>query len=119
MEILIKTLAILIAAFGGHWIEYPIAEWTRKKIGYEKPEKGKWMASLLGILERGMCTGAWFLGYPQFIGIWFSIKTVGSWGRWQDEAEGRFSNFLFLTALSLSIAVIVALVADTIIMRLK
>ena len=66
-----------------------------------------------------MCVGAWFLGYLQFIGFWLSIKTVGSWGKWQEEAEGRFSNFLFLTALSVSIAVIVALITDTIIATLK
>jgi len=119
MEFLIKSLAVLIAAFGGHWIEYPIAEWTRKKTGLEKNEMAKWMTGLLGMLERGVCVGAWFLGYPEFIGIWLTIKTVGSWGRWQDEAEGRFSNFLFLTTLSISIAVIVAIAADAIIARLK
>ncbi len=117
MEALIKILAIFIAAFVGHYIVFPIAEWSRKKSGIKKPEKAKWMTGVLGILERGMCVGAWFLGYQQFIGIWLSVKTVGSWGRWQDEAEGRFSNFLFLTALSISISVIVALMAEWVIAR--
>lgn len=84
----------------------------KKKIKYEKTAEGKWMASVLGIMERGMCTASWFLGYPQFVGIWLSIKTVGSWGRWQEEAEGRFSNFLFLRALSLSISAIIALITE-------
>lgn len=118
MEFLIKFLAVLIASFGGHFIEYPIAEWTRKKIKYDKPEEGKWMASLLGMLERALCVWARFLGYPQFIGIWLSIKTVGSWGRWQEEAEGRFSNFLFLTASSIAIAVIVAITAEWILSKI-
>lgn len=75
----------------------------KKKIKCVKPAEGKWTASVLEIMERGTCTASWFFGYPQFVGIWLSIKTVGRWGKWQEEAEGRFSNFLFLTALSLPI----------------
>ena len=117
MNGLIQILAIVIAAFGGHYIAFPLAEWTRKKAGIRKSESAKWMTGLLGILERGMCVAAWFLGYPQFIGIWLSIKTVGSWGRWRDEAEGRFSNFLFLTALSISIAVAMAIITEWILTK--
>ena len=111
MEILIiKILAIIVASFLGH---YPI-KYSMEKLGSETEDKKS--AAWGGRLERGMYVGAYFLGYPQFIGIWLIAKTVGMWGE-AKESRGRLSRFMFGTGLSISVAVIVALLADWIISK--
>jgi hypothetical protein len=109
MEILIiKICAIIVASFLGH---YPI-KYLMGKIGGETEDKKA--AAWVGCLERGMYAGAWFLGYPAFFGIWLAAKVVGRWSE-EKESRTRLSKFMFGAGLSISIAVIVALLADWII----
>lgn len=53
----------------------------KKKTKCEKSAERKWTASVLEIMERRICTASWFFGYPQFVGIWSSIKIVEKWER--------------------------------------
>ena len=108
--LIIKILAIIVASFLGH---YPI-KYLMEKLGSETEDKkaGAWV----GYLERGMYVGAYFLGYPQFIGIWLVAKTVGMWGE-EKESRGKLSRFMFGTGLSISVAVTVAIFAEWIISK--
>lgn len=100
MEILACFFAILIASIGGHCLIFPAMRCLKKR--YEtKPEdkEGQELAAWLGGVERVLYVAAWFLGHPQFIGLWLTIKVVGNWKLWQTAEDGkegrrRFNIFL-------------------------
>jgi len=111
MEFLIKIGAILIASLLGN---YPV-KYLLKYLGSQTEDEKT--AAWVGILERVMYMGAWFLGYPQFIAVWLTAKVVGRWGE-RAESRGKLGRFLFGAGLSISIAVVFALVAEWLITKI-
>jgi len=83
-----------------------------------------WSPALVGITESVMYPIAFFLGKPDFIGVWLAVKVAGQWVRWKGDAgqsrkstspsgvenlnEGRrrFNGFLVGNALSIILGAI-------------
>lgn len=118
--------AILMSAFAGDLIIFPLMEKLRNymKVKCEelKIKDGfkvsfKELSRMIGIIERAMYAAAWFLGYPQFIALWLTLKVAGQWKLWETEEAGRarFLVFLIGNAFSISFAVIVILVTKLVI----
>jgi hypothetical protein len=113
MDLFIVSLAILVASFGGHLIVHPVMQVLRRHIKFEDAQRD-WLATWLGCLERAMFVSAWFLNFPQFIGLWLSLKVAGGWKMWQEDAHSRgcFTIFLIGSGVSIFVAVTVALAAQ-------
>lgn len=84
-----------------------------------------WSPALVGITESIMYPMSFFLGEPDFIGVWLAVKVAGQWVRWKGDAEQaqkrtssesdieklnegrrRFNGFLVGNALSIMMGVI-------------
>lgn len=110
MDLYVIIFSILLASFGGHLIVHPVMVWLRKYINMED-QKRDHLASWLGCLERAMYVSAWFVNFPQFIGLWLSLKVAGGWKMWQedDNSRGHFTIFLIGSGLSIFVAIVIAL----------
>ena len=56
---------------------------------------------LLGMTERFLYTGAFILGYPQWVGVWLAIKVAVGWRTMQKRESPSDNLWLIGTALSL------------------
>ena len=105
-----KFLAIfLIFLFGAVCYGCPIKETISKLydlILYPKDSRAKKQSALLGIVERALYISAFLIEFPEFIGIWFTLKMVVKWRSWS-KREGRllFNNFLIGNGLSILLSI--------------
>lgn len=119
----IYILAIISAGYLCDFFVRPIVDWMKnyakgkssdnKKSDFIAiyPELTRW----LGIIERGMYVASWLLGFPQFIAFWLSFKVVGTWKDWTDpgqEARAKFLIFLIGSGISLSVSILIAIIAQ-------
>lgn len=91
-RLIVGMAASLLAAFAGHYFVK-----RGQKILVKKPTSQSQNSANLGRIERIIYVMAWFLDYPQFIGVWLAAKVVGSWTHYKSEnSEGRgaYSEFL-------------------------
>ena len=91
--------------FGTFIYHYPIEGITNKLYEIMRRKKyqyGKMQASILGIIERFLYLISFLLDFPEFIGIWFTLKMVVKWKSWST-VEGRqlFNNFLIGNGISI------------------
>jgi len=69
------------------------------------------LTPVLGIVERGLYTGALLMGAPEWIAVWLALKVAVAWRRWEGEKRGSYNLFLIGSALSVMFGVIGAWIA--------
>jgi len=69
-----------------------------------------WRASITGLVERGLYTGAMLAGHLEFIGLWVVLKSVAHWDRFKSDAQqakknldatAKFNGYFVCTGLSI------------------
>lgn len=113
--------AIIFGSFLGDFIIHPICRLMKSSAERENDNNDgvTFSSSWLGMVERGIYVSSWLVGFPQFIAVWLTLKTVSKWGRWNDDKKGRAAFLVFLTGtgLSLLFATLVAVIALEIIKK--
>jgi len=98
-----------ISVVVGHIFINPINQWmrserNRRQPGRKKKDRGGLLSELVGITERVAYTTALIAGYPQFVGLWLTLKFAGRWKEWQPEKPGGWGRVnIFLVGNILSI----------------
>jgi hypothetical protein len=79
----------------------------RKDISLERADSyittfSHFQSTILGMSERALFITSFFINAPEFIALYFGLKMVVRWKRWDDE-DGRllFNNFLVGNILSI------------------
>lgn len=113
---LIFVNAAIIAACLGDIIIHPVTRRLKKPAERKiDNKKGVTMSSAwLGIVERTIYVASWLTGYPEFIVVWLTLKTVSTWNKWNEEdkiGRAKYNNFLTGMGLSLLFAVFISILA--------
>ena len=80
-------MGFVFSTLGGHFVLWPLIDkflWpyvSRKHNFRAHKFRLSW---LVGIIERGLYTGALIAGAREWIGVWLAVKVVA---RWQTEGE--------------------------------
>ncbi len=45
---------------------------------------GRWLAKIVGLVERALYVGSISFNTPQFVGIWLALKVAGQWFAWKE-----------------------------------
>jgi hypothetical protein len=99
-------------AFGFAIIAGGLALWTFRKyfpLPDEPPEPVASLAPFVGHVERVLYTGALFAGQPIFIGLWLTLKTLGSGdllSKGGSKDRRVYQRFLVLSGASLAFSAV-------------
>ena len=113
-------IALIISSACSYWVVYylvgKLKKYSTNKAPEEKkeefepgyPELTRW----LGVIEGLLYILSFFLGHPEFIGLWLGLKVAGNWGDWTkpgEEARAKFIIFLIGSALNLLSVIVICL----------
>jgi hypothetical protein len=85
---------------------------------YHKYESIGWRSSYTGLVERALYTGSLLAGYPEFVAVWLTLKSVSHWDRFKadaklenGEATAKFNGYFIDTGLSIAYGFVGAFIA--------
>lgn len=82
------SLAICIAA---HWPISFVVDACWLKLGWNRHatdgfRRSTWLVALVGVIERVLFVLALYIGQPEFIGLWLTLKIASQWTQWGQDS---------------------------------
>lgn len=107
-------LGFLVSTVGGALVLWLLIEKVAWGYISKRGDPGKpprLLTTPLGIVERGLYTGALIIGVPEWIAVWLALKVAVQWSRWRGRGRATYNVFLIGNALSAMFGLIGAWIA--------
>lgn len=72
---------------GAHWPISLVVDACWRRLGWDRHStdgfrRSTWLVALVGVIERVLFVLALYIGKPEFIGLWLTLKIASQWTQW-------------------------------------